>query len=613
MSEHAWRFGAAAGALAAVGFLLSGNTLVHEAIWLTTLLGSCAGIVLGVRWHRPARQHPWWILFTALALLSVGNIATLSIWSSPLTVMLADYLAVLAFPLIGAASLALVRVQAPGGDRESAIDGLIVMVATATLLAGTVFAPDRVAEDVPAVNRVLTTAIAPLVMAAVTAAVMRLLFVANVRLVSAWLLFAGAALSMIGRTLRALFTSQGIYEAGIWTDTFILLAYVGVALASLHPSSRSLTEEAEPRDRRFTHARLGVLGVSLIAAPATLVVQDTGEGLSLPVVSSVILSLLVLWRLSQLVFEREAARKALHLRAEQQQALAELGVRAAHEHDLDELTAEAQRRCTELLGLRRCVVTAGSREVSEPGLDPAPAERPGHHVELAVSDDGGTLFAEREQPWNPEDRAFLQSVANVLAGAVERHTTNQLIRSQAIHDGLTGLPNRVHLMERLEQAHAAQRRSGEPMTVMFLDLDEFKRVNDTHGHRAGDQLLIAVAERLRAVTRASDTVGRLAGDEFVVISERTDLAEAHRIADRVVSALDAPYALGPISVRVGVSLGIAVSDGSGDTPEQLLAQADHAMYAAKIHPDSAASTFERAAIGEGLGVDDLGRDLLRPG
>lgn len=580
MQPHAWRFGAVAGVLAGAGFLLFEDDLVREAIWLTTLLGSCVGIVLGVRWHRPAHQHPWWILFTALTLLAVGNVATYPIWSSSVAARLADHLAVVAFPLIGVASLALVRLQAPGGDRESAIDGTIVMVAMATLLAGTAFAPERLADDVTTVTRLLNTVVAPLVMAAVTAAVMRLLFVANVRLASAWLFFAGAALSMAGRTLRALFTSQGIYEPGIWTDVFILLAYVGVALAALHPSSRELTEVAEPRDRRFTHARLAVLGASLIAAPATLVVQDTGEGLSLPVLSSVALSLLVLWRLSELVLDREAARKELHLRAERQEALADLGLQATHDQDLAGLIAAAERRCTELMELDSCEVAV------------APAGSSGGHAALPIADDGRALRARRDDALSQEDVAFLQAVANVLAGAVERHATHELMRNQAIHDGLTGLPNRVHLIQHLERAHAAQRRSGGALAVMFLDLDGFKQINDRRGHRAGDQLLIAVAERLQAAVRASDIVGRLAGDEFVVISEGTDLVEAQRVADRLVAALGEPYDIDGGSARIGASLGIAICDEAIEHPEQLLAQADHAMYVAKACPERATATYE---------------------
>ena len=585
MTEHAWKFGATAGALAGAGFLLSEDALVREAIWCLTLLGACGAIVIGVRLHRPRRRHPWWILLGALAVLATANVVNYPGWSTSTTLLIADTLALLAFPLLGMAALAITRLQAPGGDRESAIDGAIVMVAMATILAGTVFTPDLVAENVTLSTRILNTVVAPLTMAAVTAAVLRLLFVGSVQVASAWFFFAAAAMGMVGNTLRALLTAEGLYERGVSTDLLILMSYVAVPLAALHPSSRALTERADPRHRRFTLARLGILGVSLIAAPATLVIQDPGEGFSVPVASSVVLSLLVLWRLGRLVVEREAARKELHLRAEQQEALAELGLKATHEQDLEGLTADAERRCTELLDLQVCEV------------DIAPAEASATQVALPISSDGRVLRAERSQPFDHEDVAFLQAVANVLTAAIERHATHELMRRQAIHDGLTGLPNRVHLIEHLEQAHAAQRRSGGSLVVMFIDLDGFKRINDDHGHRAGDQLLIAVADRLRATVRASDTVGRLAGDEFVVISEGPGLDEAQRVADRLVVALTEPYELEGVTVRIGASLGIAVADDAIDDAEQLLARADLAMYAAKASPSRATSTFEAAMHG----------------
>lgn len=585
MREHAWKIGAITGALAGVGFLLSEDALVREAIWCLTLLGACVAIVVGVRLHRPVRRHPWWILLGALSVLAAANVVNYPAWSTSTTLLIADTLALLAFPLLGMAALAISRLQAPGGDRESAIDGAIVMVAMATVLAGTVFTPESLGENVTVSTRILNTAVAPLTMAAVTAAVLRLLFVGSVRVASAWFFFSAALFGMVGNTLRAVLTAEGVYERGVPTDLLVLLSYVAVPLAALHPSSGALTERADPRHRRFTLARLGILGASLIAAPATLVIQDPGEGFSLPVASSVVLSLLVLWRLGRLVVEREAARKELHLRAEQQEALAELGLTATHEQDLEGLTADAERRCTELLDLRECEVADASATTSAT------------QIALPISSDGWVLRAARSQPFSHEDVAFLQAVANVLAAAVERHATHELMRSQAIHDGLTGLPNRVHLIDHLEQAHATQRRSGGRLVVMFIDLDRFKRINDEHGHRAGDQLLIAVADRLRATVRAGDMVGRLAGDEFVVISEGPGLDEAQSVADRLVAALAEPYELEGATVSVGVSLGIAVADDAIDNAEELLARADLAMYAAKASPKRATSTFEPAGHG----------------
>lgn len=592
MVHHGWKLGAAGGALAAAGFLLFEDPLVIEAIWRLTLIGACIGVVLGVRWHRHARTYPWWLLFVALAILAVANLATYPAWNTALATTVADVMSIMAFPLFGLAALAMARLQAPGGDRESAIDGAIVMVAMATVLAGTVYSEAHLPGDVGLAARLLNTVVAPLVMAAVAAATFRLLFVGSVRIPSAWFVVGAATAGMTGNTLRALATAQGVYERGLWSDVFILASYVAIGLAILHPSSTAITREAPARFRRFTTARLAVLGLCLLASPTTLAIRGEGGAWSLPVVSSAVLSALVLWRLSRLVVEREAARRDLHLQAERQEALAELGMRALEEDDLGRLSDDAARRCTDLVGLRSCAVML---DADAPDAELHAPHRAGGAL-LAIPLHGGrVLVAERDHAWSSEDLAFLRSVANVLTGAFERHETHEEMRRRASHDGLTGLPNREHLLEHLAQAEARRRRDGSELTVMFLDLDGFKRVNDEHGHRIGDELLVTVARRLTDCVRAHDTVGRLAGDEFVIIGEASGEEEAMQVADRIVDVLSQPFALDGGELDVGVSVGIVTADGDCDDPERLLARADQAMYLAKGRSGSAVAVGDRCS------------------
>ncbi len=577
MRQRAWIVLAGLGALTGAGFLVVDTPLLRELIWIGVLLASCAGVVLGVRWHRPSTRYPWWLLLAALALLLLANVLNFPAWAHDATQAAADQISLLAFPLIGVGALALTRLQVPGGDRESAIDGTIVMIAVATVLAGTVFRPEDLPDEVSWAGQLLNTAVAPLMMAAVTAATFRLLLVGSRRIAASWLLVLAAAAAMGGNLARAVLLSNGVYERGTWSDLFILASYVLVGLATLHPSSPSLAEPADAHHRRLTSARLIVLGASMIAAPATLAIRDTGDGRSLPVIASVGLSLLVLWRLSRLVVDREAAREALHQRAERQEALAQLGLQAIDEPDVDHLIEVATIRTRDLLGLRTCRIGG------------APDDPPEHAIVLTVADDT-VLLAERDEPWNDEDLAFLQAVVNVLTGALERQATHELMRYRAVHDALTGLPNRSLIIDRLEHALARQRRTGSRVAVMFIDLDGFKQVNDLHGHQAGDDLLLAVAERLGECVRGSDTLGRLAGDEFVVICEDAPTDEVLRIADRLTTSLSQPFTLGDASVQVGASVGVVESDGSTTDPEQLLAKADAAMYAAKAIPGSAVAT-----------------------
>ncbi len=150
---------------------------------------------------------------------------------------------------------------------------------------------------------------------------------------------------------------------------------------------------------------------------------------------------------------------------------------------------------------------------------------------------------------------------------------------RARHDHLTDLPNRAYLHELI--ARALRRPGRGPVTVLFLDLDGFKAVNDSLGHEMGDELLRHVAARLSARTRGDDVVGRLGGDEFVVLAHDCDPEGGLALADRMRTAFDSPFVIGDVELSLTASIGIATSDAEHQTPEQLIRQADTAMYAAR--------------------------------
>ena len=184
--------------------------------------------------------------------------------------------------------------------------------------------------------------------------------------------------------------------------------------------------------------------------------------------------------------------------------------------------------------------------------------------------------------------------AAILAHRLHRFVTDMVerldesreqLRHQAFHDALTGLPNRELFNDRTRHAVAratSGRPGARPVAVLFLDLDDFKGVNDSLGHGAGDRLLTTVAARLRETVRVEDTIARLGGDEFAVLLEDVpDLAHAERAARRLLDALASPIPLGEHRVTAGASIGVALSDADADTAEALLRNADVAMYAAK--------------------------------
>ncbi len=161
-------------------------------------------------------------------------------------------------------------------------------------------------------------------------------------------------------------------------------------------------------------------------------------------------------------------------------------------------------------------------------------------------------------------------------------TANKQLRHLATHDVLTGLPNRVLLDDRIGQCIALADRQGQTFAVIVLDLDRFKVVNDSFGHRVGDELLREVAQRLKSVVREIDTVARLGGDEFVlIITQSPERDEIQAVASRIIEVMQAPVRIAGVEIHTSPSIGIAVYPHDASTTETLLAHADAAMYYAK--------------------------------
>jgi diguanylate cyclase (GGDEF)-like protein/PAS domain S-box-containing protein len=201
----------------------------------------------------------------------------------------------------------------------------------------------------------------------------------------------------------------------------------------------------------------------------------------------------------------------------------------------------------------------------------------------------------------------------------ERHALEEELNHQAFHDTLTGLANRSLFLDRLTHAMDRGDRGANPVAVLFLDLDDFKAVNDGFGHQAGDQLLVAVGERIRSATRPSDTVARFGGDEFAVLVETGTMPEAAQVvARRITEALTPTFRVLTNDVTMRASIGIAVVEWPNEAPDDLLRDADLAMYVAKrngkgriemYRPDMHANAVRRfeteVGIREGLDANQF--------
>ena len=185
--------------------------------------------------------------------------------------------------------------------------------------------------------------------------------------------------------------------------------------------------------------------------------------------------------------------------------------------------------------------------------------------------------------------AAAQTLANVVSAYLinahsrEREAAHaEEMRHVSTHDALTGLPNMMLLRQRIEHAALRAQRSRAQAAVVFIDLDEFKQVNDTYGHLMGDQALRAVADRLSGLVRPGDTLARIYGDEFVLLCEDLrDAADAKGIVERVQRTFDTPFAVGATLLPLSASVGIAYSGPGVEISEELVSVADRAMYAAK--------------------------------
>jgi len=284
--------------------------------------------------------------------------------------------------------------------------------------------------------------------------------------------------------------------------------------------------------------------------------------------------------------------------AEQRQAGMLALATAAHGAEaLPELFRAFEQILQGLLPLRGMVAVLQPGErlayASSPEGAPLPDATGWHHVTLSAS---GIAFGElrldlgRHGTLPARDIDLLEFTAGQAGAVIERLALHADLAHAARYDELTGLPNRRLFQDRILSAIARCRRGQSRGALLFIDLDDFKRVNDEHGHVVGDQLLHAIARRITSCVREADTVARIGGDEFVALLENVaDLAQAEALAGKIQQVIGTPLVLAGRTLQPHASIGIALYPEHGEVIDQLMRHADQAMYASKAARKAAAA------------------------
>jgi len=479
LRPSAWLAFLATGLGLAVGAAVIGDQKSVQPALTALGMIATAGILIGIRMHRPARQLPWHLLAACTALTTTG-VVFLSV---------AGALGVLGQVLTGAGSLAgfagfvmLIRGRIPGGDRAALLDAAILASGTAVLVWALGLAPYVLAAGQTSI--VATAFFYPTMVALAMVARMWFLPGAHRPATRLIVLLVVASNAIIVLDVLGGVAGSGTFMRPMLFASFAELAFMGAA--ALHPTMAMVAERQGVDPQPVSRRRIVALTGALLVNPIVLAI-DASDGQKVDavpyVIGGILIGLLVIGRLGD--------------------ALRELG-ESLH----------------------------------------------------------------------------------------ERESLMEMLRHQALHDDLTSLPNRKLFTDRLT-ADLANRSADRLLSVLLVDIDDFKAVNDSYGHEAGDDLLVAVGQRLRAAIREGDIAARFGGDEFLIaLSEYVDPRVPIGVAQRILATLSEPFDLVGHRVTVSASVGVAVAGVGDPTPDDLVRDADVAMYAAKSRGKGRYELFE---------------------
>jgi len=582
-------------------------------------LACFAVILLAVRVDFTLAGAGWYLLAAGTLLIALGAAVNES-----QRLGLGDLLFAAGFVALAAGIAFLVVSRASERDWGSVIDTAAATAAAALVIWVTLLAPKLDAGS---------TAVGVEVAAVLYGIGMLALFALTTRLVlglRAWTLSAASLCLGVGFliALAVIATSArfGQLANAAWAMRVTqIVAFSLLATCALHPSMRKLGTIASERKHELTPSRLALLTTAAMTAPLVLFVQNARGAQQLDVLATVVCSIavvaLVIIRLAGLVLRQQ---RATHRELVLRRAMRNLASASEHDRVCGAIVEAATAIAGEHGRVRASLLLGSGRSTLEFATsgEPVVGRRHESSTPLTLQEERiGELVLESSKPLTDEIASALKSLASQGVLALEslqrtkdlleeRHELETELQRRSHLDALTALPNRSYFLERAEAALEKTHRSSEPLSVMVVNLDDFKTVNDTLGHVAGDELLRAVSDRLIASVRTDDTCARLGSDEWAVLIEESPPESPSAVAERIMTGLERSFLLlGRHEVFVHASIGSATlvpgEEAEAEDAAELLRNAEVAMFHAKRHGRTGFEVFEpamRAAVAERLAL-----------
>ena len=611
------RYALVMSAFALVNFLPGGTMLAG----IVAPLACSAAIAAGQRRHSPDRAWVWSLLAWATALFGVGGVVAaasgLASGGPGPMFSVADTFYLAGYAVLAAGVLAVLRSRLPRRPPGHGLDAAVLLIALGVAIQELMVEPLWYANHgwarVPSV-------LYPLMGAVMVLLVARLLALPGTRPRAAWLLTASLAAAVGGDLALAADRLHDPATQGTLALLPTLFCYALGGLAALHPSMVELTRPVPLPPPRFHPLRAVGLWAALVTPAAVAVIaQLRHDEVDTPILflPTAVIALLGLIRLRGLFAERQrldtqvAAREAYYheILSHTANAVAVVGPEGPFRYTNPVFATKLALGPEDVL---LDLVHPDDRNAAEVALSDAVLGANARcELRPARGQEHSTWFDTTFSPLPADGESGRSAVLVVMHDITERRNFEAELRHQTLHDGLTGLPNRLLLMDRLDQSLSRGRRRNAPPALLFVDLDHFKTVNDSLGHAVGDRLLRAVADRLRGAVREEDTVVRLGGDEFAVLVESPQGAGGPEVvADRLLQMLRPSFDLTAGRVTVSASIGIATA-GLGTSGAELLREADLAMYRAKaagrngfavFRPEMSEAVAERMRLETDLGI-----------